>query len=155
MKKDIPILEYTLLIAIVMGALVFFIHMKNENTDFCRKVFNGLVKGSYAVQKFIDWEKLKAMNVDVGATYIKFTTEKQRSDYKQAFIKYLSLGFKQTGSKLDLFTNWRAYDRYTDKTVVAADYRGKIILFTISRDGKRKLIAIQWKEADATNAKDR
>lgn len=172
MKKDIPILEYTLLIAIVMGALVFFIRLKTEDTDFCRKVFNGLVKGSYGVQKFIDWEKLKAMKVDVGATYIQFTIEKQRSDYKKAFIKYLSLGFRQAGGKLNLFTNWRiypvrkespdrielsngVYDKYSDKTVVAADYRGKIILFTISKYGKRKLIAIQWKETDATNANDR
>jgi len=155
MKKDTPILEYAVLIAVVMGALVFFIRMKTADIDFCHKVFNGLVKGSYGVQKFIDWEKLKAMKVDVGATYIQFTTEEQRSDYKKAFIKYLSLGFRQAGGKFNLFTNWRIRDKYSNKTVVAADYRGKIILFTISKYGKRKLIAIQWKEAGATNANDR
>jgi len=155
MKKDIPILEYAVLIVIVMGALAFFIRMKSADIDFCRRVFSDLVKGSYAVQKFIDWENLKAMGIDVGATYRGFPDEKKRADYKNSFIKNLSFGFKRAGGTLNSFTNWRIRDKYSDKTVVAADYRGKIILFTISKYGKRKLIAIQWKETDATNANDR
>lgn len=155
MKKDTPVLEYAVLIAVIITALVFFLRVKTDDIDLCRAVFSGLVKGRYGVQKYIDWENLKAVGVNVGATYIKFTTEKERLNYKKAFIKNFSFGFKKVGGKLKAFTNWRIYNRDSEKTIVAADYRGKIILFTISKYGKRKLIAIQWKEADATSANNR
>ncbi len=148
MKKGIPVLEYAVLIIAVIAAFMFFLRVKTDDINLCRTVFSGLTKGNYGVQKYIAWESLKAMRVDVGATYAQFTTEKQRAEYKKLFIRYLSFGFRQAGGKLSAFTNWRIYNRDSEKTVVAADYSGykKTILFTIPKYGRRKLTAIQWKE---------
>lgn len=142
-KENTLILEYTLLFVVVLAAFMFFLHMRNQEVNLCRYVFSGLVKGSYGVQRFIDWENLQALDVDVAATYNNLANDKEKVNYKKSFIKNFSVGFKQGGGRLKSFTHWRIYDRDREKTVVAADYRNKIILFTLSKYGRR-LIALQW-----------
>lgn len=142
-KENTLILEYTLLFGVVIAAFMLFLHMHNQEVNLCRFVFSGLVKGSYGVQRFIDWENLQVLDVDVGATYTKLPTEKEKLNYKKSFIKNFSVGFKQGGGRLKSLTHWRIYDRDREKTVVAADYRDKIVLFTVSKYGRR-LITLQW-----------
>lgn len=148
-ERDKPILEYALLILVLIAGIVFLVRLKNQEIYLCQKVFTGLVKGSHRIEKVIDWQELKALDVDVGVTYSQLPNEKERSGYKKAFIANFSKGFKQAGGRLNLFTHWRIYERDAEKTVVAADYLGhnKTILFSVSK-GRKKLIAIQWSAQD-------
>lgn len=147
-KKENLILEWAVLAVVVISALVFLLHLKNQEINLCRRLFNGLVKGSYGVVRLIDWDNLKALDVDVAATYAQLPNEAEKTNYKKAFIKGFSAGFRQIRGRLKEFARWRIYDRDSEKTVVAADYLGqnKTLLFTFLRYGRPKLIAIQWEE---------
>lgn len=147
-KTEIPIMRYVILgiIAIVLFFAFGWVKTRDD-IEFCHQIFSGLIKGSFSVQKLIDWENLKAVGVDVGATYLSLPDEKQKSAYQESFIKGFSLAFRQAGGKLKSFTNWRISDKDIEQTQVAVDYKekGKTLLFTISKPGKRKLVGIQWK----------
>lgn len=146
-KKETLILEISSLVAVVFVSLWFFLQMKTQELHLCQKAFRGLVKGSYGVQKFIDWEHLQAVGVDVGNTYSKFANQKEKVDYKKGFMRGFPLGFKQTGGKLKAFVNWRIFSQDAQKTIIAVDYtsKNKTLLFTVSKYPKKKIVAIQWK----------
>lgn len=147
MKKEENFLGYAVLAFVVISVLVVFAQVKNHDINYCRSIFNGLIKGNYNVQKNIGWEKLTAMRVNVGSTYSSITDDKEKKEYKRYFILNFSQGFKQVGGELKLFTNWRIYDRDMESVTVAADYNkyNKTILFTLSKYPKKRLIRIEWK----------
>lgn len=147
MKNNPAILEYAFLIVIIIVALVFFLQMKNQDIRLCQHIFQGLIKAGYSVQKFIDWENFKALDVDVGVTYSKLANEEERSSYKKAFIKNFSQGFKQVKGESGAFTHWRIDTKDAEKVVVACDYsvRHKTLLFGLSKIGKTKLTSLQWR----------
>jgi hypothetical protein len=142
------ILDYTIIIIVVLGVLAFAWEFINRDTRFCRSVLNGLVKGSVKVEKFIDWEKLKATGLDIGATYRRIATPSDKSIYRRLFIRNFATGFHSTKGDFRKFVNWRILERKATKVVVAADYLlyNKTILFTLSKIPKTKIIAIEWKE---------
>jgi len=146
-KKDIPILEYAFLAGVVIVSLLVIFQIKRGDVNFSRAVFSDLVKGRDGVQKYIDWENLKGLAINAGATYSKFPTEKERSGYRKSFIQGFSLGFRRAGGNLKSFVNWRIYSQEGAQTIVAADYRGhnKTLLLTLSGAGKKKLTSLQWK----------
>lgn len=146
MKKEIAVLEYAVLAVVLIGALAFFLNLRTQEIDFCRNVFQGLVKGRQQVAKFVDWENLKALGVDVAATYKGLRNDKEKAVYKKAFIISFSAGFKRVEGKLKTFTRWRIYKKDEAKTIVATDdvVHHKTLLFTLPAYGQKKLINIQW-----------
>jgi hypothetical protein len=119
----------------------------DSDVQLARRIFKGMVSGSRRVQSLIDWEKLQAIGVDVGKSYSEVKSEKDRADYRKAFLFNLSFSFKSGGGKTSNFFNWREENKGADHTVVAADTggAGRVILFTITHtNGKRKLTAINW-----------
>ena len=146
-KKNIPVLEYTILAAVIILPLLFVFQIKGRDIRLARYVFNGLVNGSLGVEKHIDWERLRGLDMDVGAAYGKFSTEIERAGYRKSFIRYFSKGFKEAGAGLKSFVNWRIYSKDSVKTVVAADYPGrkKTLLLTFPSAGRKKLYSMQWK----------
>ena len=147
MERDKPILEYVTLVIIILVVIGVFFQIKNQEINFCRKVFTELAKGAPRAEKFIAWENLKAVGADIGAAYRNLPDEKERAHYREAFIKNFALGFRQNRGKVSAFKHWRLYSREGEKVVVAADYLGynKTILFGLSKRGKSKLISLQWK----------
>jgi hypothetical protein len=142
-----------LIVVIIALASGLFLRIKNRDIDFSRRVFYYLTTGRNAAQAMIDWQNLKAVGVDVGATYSDLPNDNERTNYRKAFINRFALGFQNTGGNFKSFINWRAYPKpygqdCANCAVVAADYQGKdkTILFTLSKDGRKKLKAIQWKE---------
>ena len=137
------------IIAALLTGLFFYLNIKNQDINFSRRVFAGLIKGRHSVQKLIDWENLQAVGVDVGQTYSALPNGKERADYQRAFVERFSLGFRQVGGDFKSFTNWRLYDNAPEVAIVAADYKdNKTILFTLSKYERKKLTAIQWEDAD-------
>ena len=147
-EKDKPILEYIVLFALIIAPLVFFAYFKNQEVNFSRRAFTGLVQGGVSAQRMIDWPNFKALEADIGKSYLQLPDDKQRALYRKNFIKNFSLGFKQSEAKPDAFTNWRIYDSDSEKVVVAADYpqKKKTLLFTLSKLSGKRLVSMQWKE---------
>jgi len=144
-KKEIPILEYTVLAAVVIAALLFIYQIKTRDINLARSVFRGLVNGRYGVEKNIDWENLRGLDINAGAAYSKFSTGLEKAGYKRAFIQSFSSGFRRSEGNFKSFVNWRIYSKDSDKIIVAADYQGhnKTLLFVFPKSG-RKLASIQW-----------
>ena len=143
-KKNILIV---VVIIVLIGGV--FLRIKNSDINFSRRVFSDLIKGRYSAEKMIDWPNLKAVGIDVGKTYSGFPDDKEKADYRKAFIDKFSLGFRQTGARFKSFINWRIYDNTKEALIVSADHKdkdNKTILFTVSKYGRKKLKAIQWKE---------
>ncbi|MBU1905756.1 MAG: hypothetical protein KJ923_02005 [Candidatus Omnitrophica bacterium] len=144
MKKEHLIILGVVLIFAVAVILIFSSGKKND-LDFCRYVFKGLIQGDQAMQKYIDWENFKGLDIDVGKTYLEYP-ELERAKYRKTFINSFAFGFKEVGGRYAGFSSWRIHKQTASGVVVAADYLGKTLLFAISlpADGKRKISAIQW-----------
>ncbi|MDD5196843.1 MAG: hypothetical protein WC937_02690 [Candidatus Omnitrophota bacterium] len=147
-KKNTPILEYSVLAGIVIVFLLIVFQVKTGDINLCRAIFKDLTAGRYGVQKYIDWEHFQGLDVNVGITYSKFSTEQEKTGYKKAFIQSFSRGFKGAGGRFRAFINWRIYSKNNQQVVIAADYRSrnKTLLLALSNAGKKKLISLQWKK---------
>ena len=146
-RYSLNIAYIVLLTSFVALFIGLFLYVKNQDINFSRRIFTGLIKGNSSVQRLIDWPGFKAVGVDVGQAYSTLPNDKERADYRRAFIEKFSSGFRQTGADSKSFTNWRIYDNKGEFTVVAADYKEKdnrTILFALSKGGRKKLAAIQW-----------
>jgi hypothetical protein len=146
-KKENQILEFSVLAAVIFAFVLFIFQIRTGDINLCRAIFSDLTNGRYGVQKYVDWENLKGLTIDAGATYSSFSTEKEKAGYKKAFIQGFSWGFKKIGGKSQLFVNWRVYNKGDNQVIIAADYRGtnKTLLLTLSGAGRKKLTSLQWK----------
>mgnify|MGYP001580186415 FL=1 len=142
-QETSPLKGVILFLAVI--AILFLFKAKHNELDTARAALTGLIQSNSSVQGLLNWEKLKAVGVDVGAVYRGFKTDKDRDNYKKYFIRGFSAGFKEVKGNYQEFGSWRVYEKTVQKTVVAADYRGKILLFTLPKNEK-KIIEIQWKE---------
>ena len=142
--------RYILTAALIAAAFFVFIFARqktNEDVDFCRMVWQGMLKGDQRVIRYIDWEHLKLLGKDIGSRYELARTDEERSKYKQSFLRGVAFGRRRYPRIMPVFRNWRVYYRDPEKTVVAVDapQRDKMvtILFTVGKDaGEKKLFAI-------------
>ena len=142
-----PLVGSAVLLMVIGGIGVLAMRSGGNDVEFCRRTFRGLAEGRPGVHRRIEWERLKALGVDVGATYAKLPNEQERMQYRKAFIERFSEGFRRTGGKPEAFVGWRAQGRTDDgRVVVAADYEGKskTLLLHLSGGWNKKLEAIQW-----------
>lgn len=143
-RENIEIFAFVTIVILVI-AVIFSFAIRKDDVTHCRGIFKGLVAGSQSVQKYIDWKKLKALDISVGSTYNGLSNDKQRMFYRKEFVRGFSVGFKSTGSRFKDFTNWRLFERGGLNAVIAADFKSRILLLTISTGSKtRKLTAIAW-----------
>jgi len=148
-KEQVSFWGYSVVavILVIMGVM-FFRVSQDPDVYFARQVFSGLVNGRQSVERDIDWPHFLAVGGDVGTDYASFPTDSQKAYFRKSFIINFALSFKSSGGELKSFTNWAVFSRDNNKAVVSAFTLGnKTILFTIAKKaGKRKLVAIQWKE---------
>ena len=118
-----------------------------SDVEVCRRLFQDLAIGSSSVERRIDWERLTALNADIGSIYRGLPNEQERRRYQQAFVANFSKSFQQTGARPEQFVRWRAEGRTPEQVVVAADYpqKNQALLLTVPARGKKRLQAIQWK----------
>ena len=109
---------------LVVGAAAIAVALSGRRTEVtvCRETVRGLIDGSPRVGRSIGWERLQAMGVDVGATYRRLPNERDRSEYRQAFIGQFREGFRRAHGQADGFRHWRVQQRLGERVIVAADY---------------------------------
>ncbi|MCX7661121.1 MAG: hypothetical protein N2Z79_00370 [Candidatus Omnitrophica bacterium] len=118
------------------------------DVQLTRRIFYSLCSGNSKAEGRIDWERFKAVGIDVGQAYSNIIAEKERRDYRKAFFYNFSHSFRLSGGRLNAFSNWRIKERKDDLTIVATDTAsGRVLLFTLTfRGGKRKLTSIDWEQ---------
>lgn len=138
--------KYAVVMALAVTAVAVAVRWNRGDVDLCRDVFRGMVQGNVAVARRIDWAHLQALHVDIGAQYSQITDPKVQSVYRQVFINRFAEGFKYGGGQAVSFVNWRLKERTPQGVVVAADYpaKQKILLFTLSTSGPKRVTAIRW-----------
>ena len=141
-------LEYAIIGIVAVSLIILAWDFIQRDVKFSRKVLDGLVRGEIKVERLIDWDRLEALGVDVGGHYRRFTKPQDQETYRRLFIRNFAVGFQQGKGDINKFVNWRVLQRKGAKVVVAADYLlyNKIILFTLFKSSKTKLIALEWKE---------
>lgn len=141
-----PVMGTIVLLLLAAAAAVFIMRISQSEVGFCREVLKGLAEGKPSVKGRIAWERLRALDVDVGATYQALPNEVERSKYRQAFVLSFSQGFRRQGGSVKAFQRWRVHERRGTQVVVAADYpaKQKTLLMGIPASGPRKLETIQW-----------
>lgn len=145
-----PVMGTIVLLLLVAAAAVFIMRISHSEVGFCREVLKGLAEGRSSVKQRIAWERLRALDVDVGATYQALPNEEERSKYRQAFVLSFSQGFRHAGGVPSGFVNWRVHGRSGKQLVIAADYpaKQKTLLMGIPAAGSKKVETIQWQNAD-------
>lgn len=138
--------EYLWLVVAVLVVGLVVTYWENQPVPFGRRVFEGLVNGQQAIHRAIDWEHLKAFDTDVGATYAKLPNEREKADYRRAFIERCAAGFRQGGGSVRAFTNWRVEERTGEQVVVAADYSAKqsTLLLSLTTQWPAQLRGLEW-----------
>lgn len=135
-----------ILVVISLMLLSGCTQMEND-VQLARRVFNDMCAGRQNVENLIDWQTLTAIGLEAGQAYSQLRTEKDKKDYRKAFLYNFSSSFKSAGGRSSQFFNWRIKGQDAASTIVAADTagQGKVILFTITKiKGQRKLTAINW-----------
>jgi hypothetical protein len=122
----------------------------DPDVALCRRIFAQLAGGRLSVAPHVNWGALKALEVDVGATYKALKESADQGSYRHAFIIGFGQGFRGAGSRPSQFVNWRVVARDGQQVTVAADFpkHRKTLLLVLSGSGKRQLEAIQWLGAE-------
>jgi hypothetical protein len=143
-KQDSRILEYVFLLITILLVAYLAVQFKNQDINFARSVFSGLVHGKSSTQKYIDWEHFTAGGFNIAEAYAKLPDDKEKKNYRNQFIRNFAIGFAQTGGRLNYFTRWSVYSQDGLKVTVAAynTAHKKTLLFTINKAGKKKLIGL-------------
>jgi hypothetical protein len=138
-------IEYVLIIAVTLIIAITLLGKIDDNIDFARSTFGGLIGGNVLIEKNIDWEKLQCLDLDVGSYYGQLPNQSEKTDYRRTFIKNFSSGFKKSGMNIRVFTDWKVYAINNERVIVSAfDKRHKnTLFFTFGKaGGVRKLISI-------------
>ena len=125
---------------VLVGAVIW--SLMGQDVRLCKRVFAGLVQGDQSVRKHIDWEHLKALDVDVGTDYTKLPSADEQAAYQQGFVRSFSEGFVRSKADPAGFAGWRAQ---SDGTVtVEYPAKSKTVVFQLSENGKQ-VAGLAWK----------
>ncbi|GEM_PF-6274077 len=132
-------------LAALIASAAIVLNVTRGDVDRGRAVFSGLVYGRQNVQRDIEWEHLRGLDVDVGQAYRALPSDKERTGYRRAFVENFAKGFAIAHAKVSDFVNWRIAQRSPETVSVAADYRGKgRTLLVMLNASTKHLVSLQW-----------
>ncbi|YCM46401.1 hypothetical protein V2O64_10265 [Verrucomicrobiaceae bacterium 227] len=114
------------------------------DVSFARNTFESLCRGDSSVAHKIDWPVLTSMGTEAGAAYNDLTSQVEKDQFTSNFIAQFATSFRETGGKIEDFTNWRVVAHDQLNTEVAADApKGVLSLLVSERDGIEKISSIK------------
>ena len=125
----------------IVAAVVRGIH---GDVRMGQRVIEGLAGGNTAISRAIRWDRLRTLDVDVGAAYRRLPNDAERRAYEHSFIAQFAAGFRRAQGDAKAFTGWRVEGHQNGQTLVAVDYppHHKTLLLTFGAG--RKLEGLQW-----------
>lgn len=106
------------------------------DVSFARNTFESLARGDSAVAEKIDWAVFTSMGVDFGASYVALSSGVEKQQMVTGFITQFATSFRETGGKVEGFTNWRVISHDSQKTEVAADSPYGVLTVIVSERDK-------------------
>jgi hypothetical protein len=145
-NKPVPIIGSVILVLIPVIALIVVLRLPSSEVEFGRSVLRGLAHGRTSVMPAIDWEHLRALEINIGETYQQLPTETERANYRIVFIRNFSEAFRRTGTRVSQFKNWRIASKRAGQVTVAVDHptQPHTLLMHVTTAGKKQLVSLQW-----------
>ncbi len=147
-KPTGALLGYGAMVILAVAGLAWAMRaVSHDEAAWCRRVFAGLAAGRLYVQGDVNWERLKALGADVGEDYRALPNERERANFRRAFITRFASSFQGAKGRVQDFTGWRSQGRDDEgRLIVAVDYPAKqqTLLVTVSELGQRRVDALQW-----------
>ena len=113
------------------------------DVGFARSTFEALARGDSAVANKIDWAVFTSMGVDFGASYVALSSAVEKEKMVTSFITQFATSFRESGGKVEGFTNWRVVSHDSQKTEVAADSPNGVLTVIVSeRDNVERVSSI-------------
>ncbi len=113
------------------------------DASFARNTFESLARGDSAVADKIDWPVLTSQGNNVGIFYVTLNSKVEQDKFVNGFITQFASSFRETGGKIENFTNWRVVLRDDLRTEVAADSpNGVLKVIVAKRDGRERITSI-------------
>ena len=113
------------------------------DVSFARKTIESLARGESSVADRIDWPVFSMMGENLGASYVALTSGVEKEKFVNGFITQFALNFRESGGKIENFTNWRVTLHDKLKTEVAADTpNGVLAVVVADRDGVERVSSI-------------
>ena len=101
---------------------------------FARDSVTMLAAGAPGAQDVIEWTTLQGSSLDVGALYRALPDDRERADFRAAFVTHFSSTLHEQGVDISALTSWRVDDRRGDTVVVTATAAAGELRVTV-RDG--------------------
>ncbi|WP_411827806.1 hypothetical protein [Luteolibacter sp. AS25] len=102
------------------------------DASFAKSTFEALARGDSSAADNIDWETLNSLGTPVGSTYSAMQKEEDKAAFRKNFIAQFSSSFRDSGGKLEDFTNWRVTTHDDTHTEVSADGPNGTMVITVS-----------------------
>ena len=113
------------------------------DVSFARNTFESLARGDSKVADKIDWPVFTSMGGNTGSTYVALTSGVEKDQFVTNFISQFAVSFRESGGKIEDFTNWRVSTHDKLKTEVAADSPTGVLTMTVAeRDGVERVSSI-------------
>lgn len=113
------------------------------DASFARNTFESLARGDSAVADKIDWPVFTSLGKNVGMSYVALSSEVEKEKFITGFITQFSTSFRESGGRIEDFTNWRVMLHNDLRTEVAADSpNGDLTVILAKRDGKERVTSI-------------
>lgn len=113
------------------------------DASFARNTFESLARGDSAVADKIDWPVFTSMGTNVGMSYVALSSEVEKGKFITGFITQFATSFRESGGKIEDFTNWRVMLHNDLRTEVAADSpNGDLTVIVAKRDGAERVTSI-------------
>lgn len=114
------------------------------DVSFARSTFEALARGESVAADKIDWSVFTSLGHNVGASYVALTSEVEKEKFVTGFITQFATSFRESGGKLEDFTNWRVMSHNALRTEVAADSpNGDLTVIVSERDGRERVASIK------------
>ena len=111
---------------------------------FAKDAVEGLLNGDLSAEGALDWQNLKVLGADTGATYRGLPDDADREEARKDFIEEFSKQFKSTGAKTSGLRNWREQARSGETAIIAVDIESgeTMRVFITHKDGQQKVSEI-------------
>lgn len=113
------------------------------DVSFARNTFESLARGDSKVADKIDWPVFTSMGSNTGSAYVALTSGVEKEQFVTNYISQFAISFRESGGKVEDFTNWRVSLHDKLKTEVAADSPTGVLTITVAeRDGAERVSSI-------------
>jgi hypothetical protein len=113
------------------------------DASFARNTFESLARGDSSAAENIDWPVFTSLGNNIGMTYVALSSEVEKEKFITGFITQFATSFRESGGRIEDFSNWRVMLHNDLRTEIAADSpNGDLTVIVANRDGKERVTSI-------------